>query len=100
MDKQIFLCARFQAKSEYKDELKSRLIEMVRLTNLEEGCLFYDLHEDINDGTIFYFIEGWRNKVAHELHEQTHYIRAIIEDAPRLTIGGIRVDFMHRISPK
>ena len=95
---EIFMCARFQAKSEKLEELRSRLLEMVNLTLKEEGCLFYNLHVDRSDPSIFYFLEGWKNESALAFHDQTPYVQAIIKDAPNLTVDGIKVNFMSRIS--
>ena len=99
MNKEFFMCARFQAKPESLIELRERLLEMVDLTLKEEGCLLYNLHTDRDDESIFYFLEGWRDQEAFLFHDSTSYVQAIIADAPRLTVGGIRVEFMHRISP-
>lgn len=92
------MCARFQAKEEKLDELRSRLLQMVEFTSQEEGCLFYNLHIDHNDPTVFYFLEGWKNSAALAFHDQTPYVQAIIQDAPELTTDGIKVNFMSKIS--
>jgi len=99
MNTELFMCARFQAKPEFVIELRARLLEMVDLTLKEPGCLFYNLHTDRDDESIFYFLEGWKDQAALQFHDATSYVQAIIADAPRLTVGGIRVEFMHRISP-
>ena len=95
---EIIMCAVFQAKEEKLEELRSRLMEMVELTLQEEGCLFYGLHVDRSDSTIFYFLEGWKNSAALAFHDQTPYVKAIIRDAPELTKEGIKVNFMTKIS--
>ena len=95
---EIFMCARFQAKPEKLNELRERLLEMVRFTSNEEGCLFYNLHVDRSDPSIYYFLEGWKNESALAFHDQTPYVQAIIKDAPNLTVDGIKVNFMSRIS--
>lgn len=95
---EIFMCARFQAKEEKLDELRTRLLKMVEFTKQEDGCLFYDLHVDRNNPTIFYFLEGWKDEAALAFHDQTPYVKAIIKDAPELTTDGIKVNFMTRIS--
>jgi len=92
------MCARLQAKEEKLDELRSRLLQMVEFTSQEEGCLFYNLHIDRNDPTVFYFLEGWKNSAALAFHDQTPYVQAIIQDAPELTTDGIKVNFMSKIS--
>jgi quinol monooxygenase YgiN len=99
MSKQLIMCAKFKAKSEFRDELRDRLLEMVKLTNQEEGCLFYNLYVDRDDDNVFYFLEGWMSTDALATHEKTPHVRALIADAPRLTTDGIRIDFMHQISP-
>jgi len=95
---EIFMCARFQAKPEKLDELHTRLLEMVILTSKEEGCLFYNLHVDRSDPSIFYFLEGWRDADALAFHNKTSYVQAIIHDASDLTTDGIQVNFMTKIS--
>ena len=41
MNTELFMCARFQAKPEHKDELRARLIEMVRLSHAGEALLAF-----------------------------------------------------------
>lgn len=95
---EIIMCARFQAKKEKLEELRGRLLEMVEFTSQEEGNLFYDLHVDNSDSTIFYFLEGWKSAEALAFHDQTPYVKAIIADAPELTVDGIAVNFMTKLS--
>lgn len=98
MQEQIFMCARFQAKKDTLQELHARLLDMVTKTRQESGNLFYNLHVDIADPTIFYFLEGWANQAALDSHNATSYVQEIIADAQRLTAGGIRGEVMHQIA--
>ena len=95
---EIFMCARFQAKPEKLDELRTRLLEMVTHSIKEPGCLFYNLHVDNSNPTIFYFLEGWKDADALAFHDKTSYVQAIIRDAADLTTDGIKVNFMSKIS--
>ena len=95
---EIFMCARFQAKPEKLDELRTRLLEMVTHSNKEPGCIFYNLHVDNSNPTIFYFLEGWKDADALAFHDKTSYVQAIIRDAADLTTDGIKVNFMSKIS--
>ncbi len=96
MDQKIYLFAKFQAKAEKREELFSRLQEMVALTNQEPGCAFYFLHVDSQNRDIFYFMECWKNQKAFDFHMQTPYIQAIVRDAPDLTVAGIDISLMER----
>ena len=99
MSQNLFMCVRFKAKPERRDELQARLLEMVEITVTEEGCLFYDLHVDRDDESIFYFFEGWASQGAHDIHGQSAHVQALVADVPGLTVDGIRLEFMHKISP-
>ena len=98
MQEQIFMCARFQAEKDTLLELHVRLLDMVAKTRQEAGNLFYNLHVDINDPTIFYFFEGWVNQAALDSHNATSYVQEIIADAKRLTMDGIRGEVMRQIA--
>jgi len=90
---------KFTAKDGYREELQSRLREMVELTNKEDGCLFYDLYTDRENDSIFYFFEAWTTKEAHAVHEKTAHVQALFADIPKLTVDGARLDFMRKIAP-
>jgi quinol monooxygenase YgiN len=97
MSDPIIMCAVFRAKPEYVEELRNRLTEMVLYSREESGCLFYDLHVDQNDESLFTFLEGWESQEALDRHDQTTHVKAIIADARRLTVDGISVRFMRRL---
>jgi len=97
MDQKIYMFAKFQAKPEKREELFSRLKEMVLLTNKEPGCVFYHLHVDRQNIDIFYFMECWENQKAFDFHMQTPYIQAILRDESDLTIAGIDISFIERV---
>lgn len=97
MDSRIYMVAKFQAQPEKRDELLGRLQEMVKLTQMEPGCVFYHLHVDRESRDIFYFTECWKDQAALDFHMKTSYIQAILLDAPLLTTSGISINFMNRI---
>lgn len=99
MDTRIYMFAKFQAKLDKKTELFERLKEMVTLTRKEPGCVFYDLHIDRESNDTFYFMECWNDQRALDFHMETSYVQAIVRDAPTLTVSGISISFMNRISP-
>ena len=98
-DKVVSMCVRFQAKPEHREEMHRRLLEMVVLSNQEEGCLFYNLHIDQEDSNTFYFLEAWKDQAAFDFHASTDYVIAINADAIAMTSSPSRVEFMHKIAP-
>lgn len=52
--------------------------ELITESNNEEGCISYDLYEDINDTNVVTFIEEWKSKEAIEIHNNSeHFIRIV-----------------------
>ena len=100
LEKAVSMCVRFQAKPEHRVELSRRLLEMVELSNQEEGCLFYNLHIDQENPNTFYFLEAWKDQAAFDFHASTDYVKAINADAIAMTSSPSRVEFMHKIAPQ
>ena len=97
MDQKIYMFAKFQAKPQHRDELFTRLKEMVELTTKESGCVFYHLHVDREAKDTFYFMECWKDQDALDFHMQTPYVQAILRDSESLTVDGIAISFMNRV---
>lgn len=97
MDQKIYMFARFHAKPGQRAEIHERLLEMVRLTNEEPGCVFYHLHVDREVSEIFYFMECWEDQRALDFHMNEPYVQAILRDSQSLTVNGIEISFMNRI---
>lgn len=94
----LVLIAIFDAKPETVDELRDRLIELERLSNLEEGCEQYQLHTDDEHPLRFTYVETWSSDAAHAAHDQTDHVQAIIRDIPRLTTKPVELHRLRRLT--
>lgn len=52
--------------------------ELVQKSNEEEGCIFYTVNQDINDPTIHYFLECWKDQEALDAHMKTEHFTKIV----------------------
>lgn len=41
----------------------------------ESGCLAYEVYQSYNDSTLFFLLEKWQNKQAHQKHCDTEHIK-------------------------
>jgi quinol monooxygenase YgiN len=58
----------------YKDLVKFLIDE----TRKEEGCVSYDLFQDINNPSILTFIEEWKDEEALKRHmESKHFVKYV-----------------------
>jgi quinol monooxygenase YgiN len=65
-------------KLEEIEKFKELVVELIQETLKEEGCISYNLYEDINNKQILTFIEEWKDKKAIELHRNSAHFKNII----------------------
>lgn len=52
--------------------------ELIEKSNKEEGCISYDLYEDLADYNTLTFIETWQDKQAVDVHVVSQHYKQII----------------------
>ena len=79
------------AKSVIKDGQKDIYLqltkELIEKSRQEEGCISYNLFQDINDASVFAFIEEWQDKKAIELHNNSEHFTRIVPLLADFRIG-------------
>lgn len=58
------------------EELKSACLGLIGPTRKEEGCISYELYQDINNPGKFTFIENWESKEHLDVHSKTPHLVA------------------------
>lgn len=89
---EFVLIGKMKAKTGCEALLEDVLKELSIGTHTEPGCIFYMLHRDAEDPSIFVLIEGWASKEALEVHfksphflQQFPRISSLISGDPELT---------------
>jgi len=63
-DEKIVLIARLKVKADKIEETKQAALAIVEKSRAEDGCINYDIHQSIEDETLFFWHETWKNKAA------------------------------------
>ncbi|MDX9872415.1 MAG: putative quinol monooxygenase [Clostridia bacterium] len=67
-------------KPDILEEYLKIITELITETRKEDGCISYDLFEDVKDPLILTLIEEWRDEEAIERHNNTgHFTRIVPE---------------------
>ncbi len=74
----IKVVAKFVLKDGTKDEVLGILEEMIEKTRKEDGCIKYELFENLNDPNTISFIEEWENMDKLNAHIDSEHFRRII----------------------
>jgi quinol monooxygenase YgiN len=72
----ITVVAKIRAKEESVETVRSELLNLVEPTRKEEGCIDYQLYQDMREPSVFVFYENWASAADLEKHKNTdHYER-------------------------
>ena len=74
----IKIVARSVIKPGKKEEFLSLVEELIAESRKEEGCISYDLHEDINSPNCLAFIEEWKDEEAIKIHNASPHFTTIV----------------------
>ncbi|MEP6917886.1 MAG: putative quinol monooxygenase [Acidobacteriota bacterium] len=72
----LHVIANIRAKPEHADDVLQVLLGYIELTRAEQGCLVYDLFQDVADPTHFTFVEEWSDVAALEAHSRSAHLTA------------------------
>jgi quinol monooxygenase YgiN len=60
------------------DTVLSLYEELVQATRKEEGCIIYELFQDVEDSSVLTMIEEWEDKASLDQHMKTeHFVRIV-----------------------
>ena len=74
-DEKMVLIARLKVKAGKAEELRSAALKIVADSRAEEGNINYDIHQSIEDETVFFWHETWANKAAIDEHFATPFFQ-------------------------
>lgn len=86
-EKRVTVVARIKVRIGKEEEAKKELFALVASTRSEPGCINYDLHQALDDPSLFMFHENWKSKEDLDKHMQTEHFKAWTEKAGSL-LGG------------
>ncbi len=87
---EIFIFARFQARSGAETEVEAALREVVPPSRAEDGCLSLHVFRSIRDPQVFYIQSRWKDEAAFDKHAGlSHTVKFIKQVEPLL---GHRVE--------
>lgn len=72
----LTLIAHIKANPDQIDLVKAELTKLVSVTRSEEGCITYDLHQDIKTPEYFMMYELWESRDLWQLHTKAPHLAA------------------------
>lgn len=96
MSEKLYLTALLKVKSEKVEKLKSAALAIVGDSQNEEGCISYNVHQSIEDETVFIWREAWKSKTDLDEHFEKDYVKKFFEvvnevaaEPPQITLTNL-----------
>jgi quinol monooxygenase YgiN len=100
MSEKIVLIARLKVKPEAVEEIKSAALAIVDDSRAEAGCINYDVHQAIDDETVFLWHETWANRAALDEHFAKPYFGEFFAKAERAAAETPQINLTKMIKQK
>ena len=97
MSAQLTVVVRIKAKAGLEDRVKQELLKLLPPTRAEPGCINFDLHQAIGDGTLFLVHENWVSEEALRRHFEMPYIVEWLSQAEALLAEPMELTRWERV---
>lgn len=99
-DEKIVLVARLKVREDAVEEAKRLALGITADSRKEEGCVNYDVHQAIDDPTVFVWHETWKDQAALDNHFELPYFKEFFAAAGKLAAEEPQITITRMISEK
>ena len=85
--KKLRVVALFQAQKGNEKKVLDLLTQLIEPTRKEKGCVFYELHQNLNNPQDIAFIEEWESEADLNVHLESAHIKEIIPQVLPLLVS-------------
>lgn len=79
--------ARIKVKADAVGQFLTYAQVIVLASNLEQGCLVYNLYQEVGDPSSFIFYEEYENQEAIDFHNSTNHFKTFIGQITEILDG-------------
>lgn len=91
MSEQLTLIAKLRAKPGMESRVLDTFGSLRTPTHKEDGCVYYEFHQSIENPREFVFYENWITAAHLDTHLKTPHVQAAFKSAPEILDGPIEI---------
>lgn len=95
---QLTIIGRLRAKPGKETELRNALLQVLKESRKETGCINYDLHISKSDSALFVLYENWTSQLALDEHFQMPHSKELAAQLPNLLTEPLMMEHLIEIS--
>lgn len=97
-EKNVTVLATIKAKPGLEERVRDAVTALVPPTRKEPGCINYDLHQSIDDKSLFMLYENWVSKKALDEHLEMPYLRDFLGKADEILAEPVDIKLWEMVS--
>lgn len=97
-EENIVLIARLKVKADKVEKIKAAALKIVADSRAEAGNINYDIHQSIEDETVFFWHETWASKAAIDEHFATPFFQDFFELAEEIAAEPPQINLTRKIT--
>jgi quinol monooxygenase YgiN len=95
--KSLTVVAHIKAKPGKETLVRQELLSLVAPSRNDAGCLNYDLHQALDNPTLFLFHENWTSKAHLDQHLQKPALQAVLARVSQLVAEPPQITLWEKI---
>lgn len=97
-ENKVTVVAKCRAKPGMEDIVQKEIMALVGPTRSEAACINYDLHQSLEDKSLFMLYENWKSKEDLDAHLAMPYLKEFIGKAEEILSEPIEITIWEMIS--
>jgi len=97
-NEKVVLFARLKVKADKIEQLKTAALKIVADSRNEAGCINYDVHQSVEDETLFFWHETWANKAALDEHFATPFFGEFFKTVEEVAAEPPQINLTKKIT--
>jgi quinol monooxygenase YgiN len=97
-EQKVTVIAQIRAKEGMEEKVKQELVGLVGPTRSEKGCINYELHQSVENKSLFMFYENWASKKDLDEHARAPHMKAHMQKARELFAEPPKITLWESIS--
>ena len=96
-NKRLTILARIKAKQSMEEKVREELLSLVTPTRSKRGCINYDLHQSLENKSLFMLYENWVSKKDLDEHVAMPYFKELMEKAKEILAEPVEITLWDKI---
>jgi quinol monooxygenase YgiN len=95
---EVHIVCELRCETAHRERVRELALQFVAPARAEAGCLYYNLHQKLDEPNTFFIIDGWASQAAVDAHASNAHVASVMKELGPLLTFGPSLTFTSRLS--